>query len=90
MEQLGRAAIEAMAMGVPVIVSNSGALPEVVGSAATVFQENSVQSLIDKIELLKRNPALYQSTSFAGKMRGRCYTWDRFAEQIAQFYNSLI
>ncbi|MBI1845730.1 MAG: glycosyltransferase [Candidatus Rokubacteria bacterium] len=44
-EQFGHALIEAMAAGVPVIGSSSGAIPEVIGDAGLVFPEGDARAL---------------------------------------------
>jgi len=46
-EQYGRVIGEAMACGVPVVGSNSGAIPEVIGRAGIVVPEGEVSSLAD-------------------------------------------
>ena len=60
-EQYGRVAPEAMACGRVVVVSNSGALPEVVGDAAVIVPEGDVEKLAQTLrrlfedETLRRN-----------------------------------
>jgi glycosyltransferase involved in cell wall biosynthesis len=44
-EQFGRVLVEAMAQGVPVVGSSSGAIPETMGDAGIVFEEDSVDDL---------------------------------------------
>jgi glycosyltransferase involved in cell wall biosynthesis len=44
-EQFGRVLIEAMACGIPVIASDSGAIPEVVGDAGLIVPEGSSDQL---------------------------------------------
>ena len=44
-EQFGHVLIEAMAMGIPVIGSNSGAIPEVIGRTDLIFPENNSEEL---------------------------------------------
>ena len=47
LEGFGIPALEAMAVGVPVIVSNRGALPEVTGDAAQVVEPDDVRGMAD-------------------------------------------
>ena len=90
MEQLGRVAIEAMAVGVPVIGARSGAIPEVLGDAGLVFDENSVDDLIRQITFLRDHPEERRRLRRAGQARSREYfTWSRFAAQICAFYRTL-
>jgi glycosyltransferase involved in cell wall biosynthesis len=44
-EQYGRVLVEAMACGVPVVGSDSGAIPEVIGDAGLIFPENEHPAL---------------------------------------------
>lgn len=48
-EQFGRTIIEAMSCGIPVVGSDSGAIPEVIGDAGLIFQEGNTDDLADKI-----------------------------------------
>ncbi len=90
-EQLGRAIIEAMAVGTPVIGSSSGAIPEVTGDAGLIFQENSIEDLTAKIKYLRGRPAECERLRQKGIIRSRgLYTWPRFADQITEFYQSLM
>ena len=50
-EQTAAAVREAMASGLPLIVSNSGSLPEIVERQEQVFDQGSIQELHDKIRL---------------------------------------
>lgn len=48
-EQFGRVVVEAMLAGTPVIASNSGSLPEVVGVGGVVVPENDVTALAHQL-----------------------------------------
>lgn len=89
-EQLGRAVIEAMACGVPAIGANSGAIPEVIGGAGLLFEENSVQSLIEKINQLHNCAPERNRLRHAGRARAlERFTWNRFADDLYLFYRTL-
>lgn len=55
-EQFGRVIVEAMACGVPVIGSDSGEIPNVIGNRELVFPEDNVDALTGKLEQLVRDP----------------------------------
>lgn len=68
-EQFGRVLIEAMACGVPVIGSDSGAIPEVIGNAGLVFAEGNVEMLVDCLHQFINSPALRDQLSANGLRR---------------------
>lgn len=49
-EQYGRVIAEAMACGVPVVGSDSGAIPEVMGSAGLIVPEGNVSALMEALQ----------------------------------------
>ncbi len=54
-EQFGHIFLEAMAMGVPVIGSSSGEIPNVIGDAGLVFKEGDTAQLAAYLGRLYRN-----------------------------------
>jgi glycosyltransferase involved in cell wall biosynthesis len=70
-ESFGMTAIEAMASGRPVIVSTSGALPEVVadGQTGTVYPAGDLSSLATAIGAYARDPELRRLHGIAGRRR---------------------
>ncbi len=90
-EQLGRVLIEAMALGVPVIGSSSGAIPEVIGGAGLLFEENSADSLRQQLQYLYHHPEERNRLAQAGKERAlQRFTWPRFAAEICEFYHTIL
>jgi glycosyltransferase involved in cell wall biosynthesis len=80
-EQFGRALVEAMACGVPVIGSNSGEIPNVIGDAGLIFPEGDVDALREHLSNLQNNPTLRDDLS----KRGRQRVLDHFTQkQIAR------
>jgi glycosyltransferase involved in cell wall biosynthesis len=68
-EQFGRVLIEAMACGVPVIGSESGAIPEVVGDAGLLFPEGDAGALQAHLAAVIQYPRLRQQLAEAGRAR---------------------
>lgn len=67
-EQYGMALVEAMACGLPIITTRSGAIPEVVGEAGILVPEKNVDKMVRSITDLLSNPdqcAHYRSLSIS-------------------------
>lgn len=64
-EQYGRVAVEAMLSGTPVIVSDSGALPEVVGPAGIIVREHDTAGLTRAMRELAASASLRRSLGSA-------------------------
>src|SRR6185437_12069671 len=80
-EQFGRLLIEAMACETPVIGSDSGEIPNVIGDAGLVTPEGDAQALAAAIARLGSDPALCADLA----RRGRQRVLDRFTqEQVAR------
>ncbi|HET6400219.1 MAG TPA: glycosyltransferase [Candidatus Kapabacteria bacterium] len=70
-EQFGHILLEAMAMGVPVIGSSSGEIPNVISNAGLIFEEGNILELSARIEWLRSNPSERERLSDFGKARVR-------------------
>ncbi len=68
-EQFGRVIIEAMACGVPVIGSDSGAIPDVIGDSGLIFPEDDDEALADRLQMLMQDEALRQELAVCGRAR---------------------
>jgi glycosyltransferase involved in cell wall biosynthesis len=88
-EQFGRVLIEAMACGIPIVASRSGAIPEVCADAALLVPEGSPQSLAEALAELHEDEALWFRLRNAGLERvRRHYTWDRVADALWDAYEA--
>ncbi len=70
-EQFGRVLVEAMACGVPVIGSNSGSIPHVIGTAGQVVAEGDVDGLSGAIARLRTDSLLREQCVRSGLDRVR-------------------
>jgi glycosyltransferase involved in cell wall biosynthesis len=79
-EQFGRVLIEAMACGVPVVGSESGEIPNVIGEAGLRFPEGDAAALRDCLGRLMHGERLRSELA----ARGRVRVLERFThEQVA-------
>ncbi len=82
-EQFGRMLVESMACGTPVIGSDCGAIPEVIGNAGIIFSEDNVKDLTDKILMLQHDVALQRRLSLEGRVKvEQQYSSDRMAKKL--------
>jgi len=83
-EGFGLPPLEAMAAGIPTLVSHSASLPEVCGEASLYLDPDSVADIAQKIASLLHNPALRKELSIRGLQRAKQFSWDITAEKTAQ------
>ena len=89
-EQFGHVLIEAMACEVPVIGSDSGEIPNVIGDAGLVFKESDADELKHQIQDLAANEVLRFSLSQKGRQRVlSMYTHERIAEETLNIYRTI-
>ncbi len=81
-EGFGLTALEAMACGTPVIVSNGGALPEVVGDAALIYSLSDPAGLDRALRECLLNPGLRATLSEKGLARASRFSWQASAQSV--------
>jgi glycosyltransferase involved in cell wall biosynthesis len=90
-EGFGLPAGEAMACGVPVVSTDGGALPEVVGDAGIIVPAKSVEALASAIDELLEDPA--QRAELGAKGRARIleqFCWQVCAGQMTDYYQQVL
>ena len=90
LEGFGMTVLEAMTAGVPVIVSNRGALPEVAGDAAQIVEPDDVQGLAEAMKRYLDDPACAAAATERGLRRSRDYTWDASARTLLAAYSRVL
>jgi glycosyltransferase involved in cell wall biosynthesis len=87
-EGFGLPAGEAMACGVPVVSTDGGALPEVVGDAGVLVPVKDAESLA---RVLLRDPQRRAELSRRGRQRiDELFCWHVCAGQMADYYRQVI
>jgi glycosyltransferase involved in cell wall biosynthesis len=88
-EQFGRVIIEAQACGVPVIGSDSGAIPKVVGPGGIIVRERSPHEIAAAIQRLEGDANLRYQLGRAGSAQvAEKYTWQHVSDRLFQIYQS--
>lgn len=89
-EGFGLPVLEAFAAGTPVAASNAGAIPEVAGGAAALFDP------MDAGDIARTMHSVATDQTFAAVLRARArgrakrFTWDRTAELTLKVYRSVL
>ncbi|MGI4790075.1 MAG: glycosyltransferase [Janthinobacterium lividum] len=90
-EQFGRVIIEAQACETPVIGSDSGAIPDVVGEGGLIFPEGNPKALAAAILELHSDPEKARERGKAGRRQAEDqYTWARVAERMWKIYRETL
>lgn len=86
-EGFGLPPLEAMQYSLPVLVSNRGSLPEVVGRAALIADPENEADFQAQYHNLLFNEAVRKELQQAGIVRARSFRWEKMAEATKAVYN---
>jgi len=81
-EGFGMPALEAMAVGIPVIVSNRASLPEVVGNAGIVVNPEATETIVEILVNLAENSHLVEEYAQIGRTHAAQYTWSQCVDRV--------
>ena len=85
-EGFGLPPLEAMANNCPVIASNRGSIPEILGDAAEFFEPDSIESMIFAIENVVYSEKRTQELIKNGSDRNKQFSWTKTAKKTLQVY----
>ncbi len=89
-ESFGIPIIEAMACGVPVITSNTSAMPEVAGSGALLIDPSDPGQIADMVNAILSDNQMRMKSIDYGIRRAAQFSWNETAKQVLEIYNELL
>ncbi len=88
-EGFGLTAGEALTAGVPVIATDVGGIPEVVGDAAVLVPPNDPEELAAQIAALVADEPARARLAKLGPARAATFTWSRTVDGLADLWSSV-
>lgn len=88
-EGFGLPPLEAMSLGIPVVCSDAGPLPEVTGDAALRVPVGDPSALAAALAAVLTDDGLRAGLAAAGPDRAARYSWARCAGELAALYHRL-
>ncbi len=85
-EGFGFPPLQAMAAGVPVVATRAGALPEVLGDAASMVAVGDTEALAEALARVLDDEAAHADLVARGLERAAAYTWEQCAAGLADLY----
>jgi glycosyltransferase involved in cell wall biosynthesis len=89
-EGFGFPALEAMACGVPTVVSDRGSLPEVVGDTGLLIDPDQPEALAGALARALTDDAFRARSAQAGLDRARTFTWTQTAQTTLAVYRRVL
>lgn len=89
-EGFGLPPLEAMACGCPVIISNTGAMPEVVGAATLPFNPLNPSEIVTQLEILLSQPHERARLIAAGFEQTKKFDWLETARRTLLVLNEVV
>jgi glycosyltransferase involved in cell wall biosynthesis len=88
-EGFGLPLVEAMTLGCPVVASNRGSIPEVVGDAGALFDPIDISAIQTALKAVVYDEGNRDRLRVAGRLRAREFSWEKAARQTYEAYRSV-
>lgn len=88
-EGFGLPVLESMALGTPVITSNTSSLPEVAGDAALLVDPYDVHSIARAILQMDQDGDLRADLAQRGRIRAELFSAAAYSQRLAEFYSRM-
>ncbi|SHF03226.1 glycosyltransferase [Streptoalloteichus hindustanus] len=91
-EELGTALVEARHVGVPVVATRVGGIPDVVrdGVDGLLVPPGDIVALAGALQRLVDDPVLADVLASRARRRAASYTWDSLAERVLDVYQRVV
>jgi glycosyltransferase involved in cell wall biosynthesis len=90
-EQFGLVLTQAMAMGIPVVGSDSGAIPEVIGRSELIFPENNATELAAILHMLIDDlPWRHEVAQFGLSRISELFTHETIANKLIKIWGQIV
>lgn len=90
MEGFGLPAVEAMACGRPVVSSEAGSLPEVVGAGGLYFDPTDLDAMAAALRRVIDDPGLRVRLTAGAREQARRFTWEASARMLLEALDELV
>lgn len=87
-EGFGLPPLEAMACGTPTLASNTSSIPEVVGSAALLFDPFDEKDIHEALVSCLKSPDMRKNLSSMGVAQAKKFSWDKTAGIVQNVYET--
>jgi len=88
-EGFGLPPLEALACGTPVIASNRGSLPEIVGEGGLLLEPDDVEGLATAMEKLLNDDTLWGDLQEKGLAHAARFSWEKTARETLAVYQEI-
>ncbi|MGH2524625.1 MAG: glycosyltransferase family 4 protein, partial [Anaerolineales bacterium] len=89
-EGFGFPVLEAMGCGIPCVISNRAALPEIAGGAALAVDPSDPDALASALQRALTDSELRDSMREKGLERVKQFTWEKTARETLALYNRVL
>ncbi len=89
-EGFGMTVLEAMKVGLPVVASNRGALPDLVADAGILVEPDDPAAIASALSRMLEDEAFAAACGAKGALRARQYRWSDTADRVVEAYRLAI